>query len=88
MKIQEAVQALRDGKTVSSANAMATIKPTEAEGQKRVIVTRIKRNGDEDTMDLTLSRIEQLYSQHDFALGQYKSATPPANKQAAPAETK
>ena len=84
MKIDEAVQALESGKTVQSANAQATIKPFEKEGEKRVTVTRTKTNGEDDVMDMRLSRLRQVYSNHDFALGAYKSANPPETKPAGP----
>ena len=90
MKIDEAVRNLSEGKTVNSANAQATLKPFEKEGEKRVTVTRIKRDGAEDVMDLTLTRLQQVYSQHDFALGQFKTraASPAEVKPAGPDVTK
>lgn len=86
MKIDAAVQALEDGKTVNSANAQATIKPVTREGQARVLITRTTSKGAEDVMDMTLSRMRQLYRAHDFAEGQYKA--PSQKKASAPAENK
>lgn len=87
MKIQEAAEALLQGKKVSSANAQATIEPYMYENQPRVKVKRQKRNGQIEEMDMALSRMKQLYNLHDFSLGSYKAA-PAENKQAAPAEAK
>jgi len=86
MKIEQAVEALEEGKTINSANAAATIKPKTVEGEKRVEITRTNAKGKADVMDMTLSRMKQLYKVHTFALGPYKMA--PSNKASAPAETK
>lgn len=86
MKIAEAVTLLEQGKTVNSANAQATIKPRTVENSIRVTVTRTRRDGLEEESDLSLSRLRQLYAQHDFGLGSYNA--PAENKAAKAAETK
>ena len=86
MKIDEAVAQLQAGKTINSANAQATIKPREVENSTRVTVTRKRRDGQTEEMDLTLSRMRQLYMAHDFALGSYNA--PGENKAAKAPETK
>ena len=86
MKIDEAVAQLEAGKTVNSANAQATIKPRQVENSVRVTVTRKRRDGKTEEMDLSLPRMRQLYRVHDFALGSYNA--PAENKAAKVAETK
>lgn len=69
MTIVEAVAALRDKKTISSANYGATCKPVESDDG--IMVEISPPNGAK--MKMSLERFQANAAKHTFALGPFKA---------------
>lgn len=85
MKIDKAVQALREGKVVHCPNSFETMKKVESDLGDKVECSLINS---EEKQVLYLTRFEILYKHCDFALGKHPTIKPASNKAAAPDETK
>lgn len=90
MRIEDAVKALEEGKTIHCPNSFETIRAFDDDLGMKVNCKLVDSETEEQNLYLTRFRI--LYQYCDFALGPHKSlkktAKPPETKPAAPDEIK